>query len=60
VIFNAFWGTQELELFMAAGNLLNANTNGEPTFPSFAPRHQFGFCVAQPLYQGESLCRVSP
>ena len=46
--FNAFWGMQELELFMAAGNLLNANVNGEPTFPSFAPRHQLDFVLHSP------------
>jgi len=46
--FNAFWGMQELELFMAAGNLLNANTTGEPTFPSFAPRHQLDFVLHSP------------
>ena len=46
--FNAFWGMQELHLFMAAGNLVNANANDEPTFPSFAPRRQLDFILHSP------------
>ena len=46
--FNAFWGMEELKLFMAAGNLMNANIKGEPTFPSFAPRSQLDFVLHSP------------
>ena len=46
--FNAFWGFHELKLFMAAGNLLNANINNEPTFPSRTPRRQLDFVLHSP------------
>lgn len=46
--FNAFWGMQELELFMAAGNLRNANVEGAPTFPSLSPRRQLDFVLHSP------------
>ena len=58
--FNAFWGTQELELFMAAGNLVNANLEGAPTFPSFAPRHELDFVLHSPTIKMKrfSVCPV--
>jgi endonuclease/exonuclease/phosphatase family metal-dependent hydrolase len=46
--FNAFWGGNELQLFLAASKLKNANTLGLPTFPSYAPRHQFDFILHSP------------
>ena len=49
--FNAFWGDYELELFMAATNLCNANTEGLPTFPSIAPRRQLDFILHSPEIQ---------
>ncbi len=46
--FNAFWGDRELELFMAASGLHNANTRGWPTFPSRKPRRQLDFILHSP------------
>ncbi len=46
--FNAFWGYHELKLFMAAGNLLNANNDNEPTFPSRSPKRQLDFVLHSP------------
>ncbi len=46
--FNAFWGDHELQLFMAAANLVNANKQGLPTFPSMAPRRQLDFMLHSP------------
>ncbi len=46
--FNAFWGSHELKLFMAAGKLVNANLNNVPTFPSRAPKRQLDFVLHSP------------
>ncbi|MFO7974632.1 MAG: endonuclease/exonuclease/phosphatase family protein [Candidatus Hydrogenedentota bacterium] len=46
--FNAFWGDKELDLFMAASGLLNANGRGLPTFPSRKPRRQLDFVLHSP------------
>jgi endonuclease/exonuclease/phosphatase family metal-dependent hydrolase len=46
--FNPFWGDHELHLFMAATGLLNANTQGLPSFPSSAPRRQLDFILHSP------------
>lgn len=46
--FNAFWGDYELDLFMAATNLINANVTGLPTFPSITPRRQLDFVLHSP------------
>lgn len=46
--FNAFWGDYELELFMAATNLVNANQKGLPTFPSITPSRQLDFILHSP------------
>ncbi|HQE81573.1 MAG TPA: endonuclease/exonuclease/phosphatase family protein [Candidatus Hydrogenedentes bacterium] len=46
--FNAFWGHRELDLFMAASGLLNANIHAAPTFPSRRPRRQLDFILHSP------------
>ena len=46
--FNAFWGDRELELFMAASGLCNANARRWPTFPSRKPRRQLDFILHSP------------
>jgi len=46
--FNALRGTRELELFMAATGLHNANRNGEPSHPSRAPRRQLDYIFHSP------------
>lgn len=46
--FNAFWGEQELALFMAAANLVTANGRGRPSYPSRSPRHQLDFICHSP------------
>jgi endonuclease/exonuclease/phosphatase family metal-dependent hydrolase len=38
--FNVLWGNRELQLFLAATGLRNANSNGQPSYPSRAPRRQ--------------------
>ncbi len=52
--FNAFWGDYELELFMEATSLQNANRNGLPTFPSITPRRQLDFILHSPEIQVRS------
>ncbi len=49
--FNVFWGRRELELFLGATHLLNANTEGWPTFPSNAPKRQLDFVLHSPSIQ---------
>lgn len=46
--FNAFWGDRELDLFMAASGLQNANAQASPTFPSRKPRRQLDFILHSP------------
>lgn len=46
--FNAFWGDHELQLFMAATQLMNPNKDCAPTFPSIAPRRQLDFILHSP------------
>ncbi len=46
--FNAFWGGRELDLFLAASGLRNANREGLPTFPSPRPRRQLDFILHSP------------
>jgi len=41
--FNVLWGDRELQLFLAAAQLNNANRNGEPSHPSRAPRRELDF-----------------
>ena len=43
--FNAFWGDKELDLFLAATGLRNANTSGAPTYPSRTPSRQLDFIL---------------
>jgi endonuclease/exonuclease/phosphatase family metal-dependent hydrolase len=46
--FNAMWGDREIRLFLAATGLANANTAGEPSFPSWAPKRQLDFILYSP------------
>lgn len=46
--FNPLWHDKELDLFMAAAGLQNANTRGTPTFPSWSPRRQLDFVLHSP------------
>jgi len=43
--FNALWGENEIQLFMAASGLSNANTESAPSFPSWAPRRHLDFIL---------------
>ena len=49
--FNAFKGDRELELFLAATELKNANSNGQPSHPSRAPRRQLDYIFHSPQIQ---------
>jgi len=46
--FNTFFGKRELKLFMAASNLLNANTLNLPSHPSHSPYRQIDFILHSP------------
>lgn len=46
--FNVLWGDRELDLFLAASGLINANKDGVPTFPSDRPRRQLDFILHSP------------
>ena len=46
--FNVLWGDRELELFLAATGLINANKNGQPSHPSRAPRRQLDYIFHSP------------
>lgn len=41
--FNVFWGDRELRLFAAACDLVNANAEGLPSYPSRNPSRQLDF-----------------
>ena len=43
--FNTFWGSRELELFLAATGLENANTANIPSHPSHSPHRQIDFIL---------------
>lgn len=43
--FNAFWGEREIDLFLAASGLQNANPGGQPSFPSWAPKRHLDFIL---------------
>lgn len=43
--FNVFWGDRELDLFLAASNLISANGKGQPSHPSRAPKRQLDFIL---------------
>jgi endonuclease/exonuclease/phosphatase family metal-dependent hydrolase len=46
--FNVLWGDRELQLFLAATGLHNANSNGQPSHPSRAPRRQLDYIFHSP------------
>ena len=43
--FNPIWGDREMDLFLAATGLKNANAGGVPSYPSRAPRRQMDFIL---------------
>ena len=43
--FNMLWGEHEIELFLAATGLRNANMNNLPTYPSSQPRRHLDFVL---------------
>lgn len=43
--FNMLWGEREIDLFLAATGLQNANTNGLPTYPSRNPHRHLDFIL---------------
>lgn len=43
--FNTFWGSRELNLFLAATGLKNANLSNAPSHPSHAPHRQIDFIL---------------
>ncbi len=43
--FNTFWGSRELNLFLAATNLRNANPDDRPSHPSHSPHRQIDFIL---------------
>lgn len=43
--FNILWGNRELELFLSATGLTNANDRGQPSHPSRAPKRQLDFIL---------------
>lgn len=43
--FNTFWGSRELNLFLAATGLKNANVANAPSHPSHAPQRQIDFIL---------------
>lgn len=46
--FNVFRGDRELQLFLSATGLKNANTNGDPSHPSRSPRRQLDYIFHSP------------
>ena len=46
--FNVLWGDRELELFLAATGLRNANYEGRPSHPSRAPKRQLDYILYSP------------
>jgi len=46
--FNAFWGDEELSLFMAAAGLHNMNDTGIPSHPSRSPHRQLDYILHSP------------
>ncbi len=46
--FNVLWGHKELQLFLAAAGLRNANEQGAPTFPNWRPKRQLDFILCSP------------
>jgi len=46
--FNVLRGDRELQLFLAATGLRNANSNSQPSYPSRAPRRQLDYIFHTP------------
>ncbi len=46
--FNTFGGSRELQLFLAATGLLNANQANQPSHPSHAPKRHLDFILHSP------------
>lgn len=46
--FNTFWGSRELNLFLAATGLRNANDDNNPSHPSHSPHRQIDFILHSP------------
>jgi endonuclease/exonuclease/phosphatase family metal-dependent hydrolase len=46
--FNALWGEQEIDLFLAATGLQSANVDSLPTFPSHRPNRHLDFVLHSP------------
>jgi len=46
--FNVLRGDRELQLFLAATGLKNANSNGQPSYPSRAPHRQLDYIFHTP------------
>ncbi len=46
--FNVFQGDRELQLFLAATDLKNANATGNPTYPSRVPHRQLDYILYGP------------
>ena len=46
--FNTFGGSRELELFLAATGLVNANLLNQPSHPSHAPKRHLDFILHSP------------
>lgn len=46
--FNTFWGSRELELFLSATKLKNANLTNRPSHPSHSPHRQLDFILHSP------------
>ena len=49
--FNVLWGDRELQLFLSATGLKNANSNGQPSHPSRSPRRQLDYIFHSPQIQ---------
>jgi endonuclease/exonuclease/phosphatase family metal-dependent hydrolase len=43
--FNLLWGEREIDLFLAASGLQNANTKSLPTYPSHNPHRHLDFIL---------------
>lgn len=43
--FNLLWGEREIDMFLAASGLQNANTGGLPTYPSKNPHRHLDFVL---------------
>lgn len=46
--FNALWGEDEIDMFLGATGLINANAASQPSFPSWAPKRHLDFILHSP------------